>query len=374
MSTKREPNEDRMLEALELFYYSHRFRNSIFIISLDDASGLRQLQLDIKILSTSHIEVVLVMPDNGTLAADLEVWNQRGDRFAHFPVEWRERMPKVLKKRIQEVIRSGGVPVCGLKQSWIDQDSTILDRHSFLIGDTLDARKVFLMSKNGSLIVEGASLSHPTPEEIEEIIASKASVSIARPRLQAIVDQVYDLDIDTILLEIKSGMLFEEIFTHRGAGTLITERYPNEVRTARATDVLDLLMLLNPHISSGAILPVSEEEIAARIASYYVYSVNNVIVASAMLKEYEDVAEIARVTTLPRYQNRGRSKKLLEALIELARNQGKSSVFSVSIEPVMWQFLEGLGFGEVDRTTLPVEWLKGYDLARPSRAYQMNFS
>jgi N-acetylglutamate synthase-like GNAT family acetyltransferase len=91
-----------------------------------------------------------------------------------------------------------------------------------------------------------------------------------------------------------------------------------------------------------------------------------------MLKEFNGAYEIARVTTLPRYQNKGRARVLLQHLVEIARSENKEYVFSVSIEPVMWRFLENLDFCEAAREKLPQAWLAGYDLSRPSKAYKLN--
>ncbi len=57
---------------------------------------------------------------------------------------------------------------------------------------------------------------------------------------------------------------------------------------------------------------------------------------------------------------------------EEARAQGKKFVFSLSIEPKMWQFFLGLGFVETDRATLPEEWQKGYDLSRESKGFRLD--
>ena len=235
----------------------------------------------------------------------------------------------------------------------------------------LTVDKVFFLSAEPGLIIDGQFLSHTTPDELRDYLGPERKINIGQPRLQYLIDQSRSQGLDIVLLEGNSGCLFQEIFTHRGIGTLLTSTYPNTIRKAALSDVMDISLLMKPYVLSGAILPVPEDKLANEISNYYVYSVNNSIVAAATLTEYDDSAEMAKFCTLPRYQGKGRAHELAIQLIETATKIGKKSIFALSIEPRMFDFFQHLGFKECSRRELPESWLKNYDLSRPSKAFQL---
>jgi amino-acid N-acetyltransferase len=172
-------------------------------------------------------------------------------------------------------------------------------------------------------------------------------------------------------LKGEAGCLFLEIFTHRGKGTLLTNDYPNVIRRGQISDVMDIALLLKPYISSGAILSVSEDAIADEVEDYYVYTVNNSIVAISKLTDHGPAIELAKFCTLPRYQGKGRARELAEKMIETVKQANKEFIFALSIEPKMFEFFKSLGFEECTRECLPENWKKQYDMSRSSKAFKL---
>jgi amino-acid N-acetyltransferase len=237
--------------------------------------------------------------------------------------------------------------------------------------DHLTVDKIFYLSKLSGLRVDRQFVSHTTPDEISRMLTARHHLNINPQRLEHLAEQNRRHGCEIVLLKGKRGNLFQEIFTHRGKGTLLTSDYPNVIRPGRLSDVMDITLLMKPYIRSGSILPVSEDQLAAEIAAYFVYTVNNSIVAVARLKDYGEAAELAKFCTLPRYQGKGRARELAERMIETARNQRKTYIFALSIEPRMFMFFRNLGFQTVEREQLPAEWRRQYDLNRPSRAFRL---
>ena len=132
---------------------------------------------------------------------------------------------------------------------------------------------------------------------------------------------------------------------------------------------MDISLLMKPYVDSGSILPVSEEELSEVINDYYVYTVNNSIVAAAVLKDYGETSELAKFCTLPRYQGKGRARELAEKMIEQANGAHKQFIFALTIEPKMFEFFLNLGFEKCDRNILPEGWKSQYDMNRPSTAF-----
>ena len=167
--------------------------------------------------------------------------------------------------------------------------------------------------------------------------------------------------------------LFREVFTHLGSGTLFSEDYSNVFRQASLSDARDIALLMRPYIRSGAVLPINEDDVAGNINSYFLYSVNEQVVAAARLIDYGKAYEIGKLVTLPRYQRKGRARKLIKQLLEKAAADGKEYIFSLTTEERMGDFFESCGLKEIDRSQLPADWKTGYDLKRPSRAYCKKF-
>jgi amino-acid N-acetyltransferase len=128
---------------------------------------------------------------------------------------------------------------------------------------------------------------------------------------------------------------------------------------------------MKPYIQSGTILPVTEDDIAKEVQDYYVYSVNNSIVATAKLNHYDSAVELAKFCTLPRYQGKGRARELAQKMIQYAKEAGKEMIFALTIEPKMVEFFKSLGFEECDRSSLPESWQKQYDMERSSKAFKI---
>ena len=357
--------ETQMLDALELFHYAYRFRQHQFVLVLDDGARLEQIMLDIRVLYSSHIKIVILYRADQSIGDCLDRWGQRGFRFHHLVSQTPEQALEVLgRERDWEE-----VAVIGLDLS-SDQEADALTRQSLQIAEILGVDKVFFLGEHKGLSLGDRFLSHPRPDDLEGYLSQGTALNMEPSRLQIMVAETRRSGIEIIILEGKSGTLFEEIFTHRGSGTLLTEDYPNVIRQGREGDLTDLLMLIRHEMQQGSILPISEESIAANIQNYFVYTVNEAIVASATLVDYGECAELAKFCTLPRYQGKGRARQLAIQMIEKAAELKKDYVFALSVNPKMWDFFLGLGFEETSRQELSQGWQDQYDFSRPSKAFK----
>ncbi len=358
----------RMLDALEIFHYSYRFQNRLFILTLAEPVDLRNIITDLRVLHSAHIQTIVICHDHDKLLNLLQVWNNRGCPFQYVSNISESTNSEQDALAVKKILSKGSIPVIGMSAA---DDAESLDHFSMNLASFLTVDKVFFLSTEPGLIIDDQFLSHTTPEELRDCMKPDRKINIGQPRLQYLIEQSRSQGVDIVLLEGKSGCLFQEIFTHRGIGTLLTSTYPNTIRKAELSDVMDISLLMKPYVISGAILPVPEDDLADEIGNYYVYSVNNSIVAAAKLTEYGDAAEMAKFCTLPRYQGKGRAHELANKLVENATTIGKKSIFALSIEPRMFDFFQHLGFSECSRKELPDTWQKNYDLGRPSKAFQL---
>lgn len=382
MATLDSDIETQMLNALELLHYGNRFRGQLFALFLDDEIELSDIITDLRVIHAAQIRVILFCENYPELPDEVEGWNRRGTRMRYFLHSGEGELAGARSGLLKEALKTDLIPVVALernsavdpKSETAEQRRRIFTEQALEAAARLQAVKLFFVSTVRGLEIDGKLQSHPTPEELRSILAGAGTLNIPQDELAFMVEQRERRGIDLVLLQGSSGSLFQEIFTHRGKGTLFTKDYANIVRRGRLSDVTEIALLMRPYIASGSILPVDEEDLAREIESYFVYTVNGAIVATAKLADYGGAAELAKMCTLPRFQGRGRARRLAEMMIEEARARKLDYIFSLSIEPKMWQFFLGMGFDEVPRESLPAKWAESYDFSRPSKAFRLQLN
>ncbi len=367
--------ETQMLNALEVFHYESKFRNKLFSLVLEEQIQIKDIITDLRVLHASDISIIIFCHNNQELKSELELWTERGTKFKLLYDDVSSPLSSRKINEIKKLIAQNIIPVIAFDRKLKNQsfaDRSTIDTKVLDIAEVLNSTKVFFLSDFRGLEINGHFHSNPNSAQITEFLSKPETINIGAERLQFIQAQNIERGIEIILLEGKSGSLFKEVFTHRGAGTLFTQDYPNDVRKGELKDVTDISLIMKPYIMSGEILPITEDDIARSIDNFYVFTINGAIVASAKIVDYGEVAELGKFCTLPRFQGKGRARKLAQKLIEEAKALNKKYVFALSIEPKMWQFFESLGFYEIPRETLPENWKKNYNFKRPSKALRFD--
>ena len=363
--------EEQMLAATELFYYSSRFRDQLFAIILNSTEAIPPILADLKVLQSSHIRPLIICRATPALRATVGHWRALGYAFQYFSADVDSLRELAREPELKRTLQEDRVPIVGVT----DQKPTPFppspyDREALAFAAALDARKAFFVGAFRGVEAKGVLLSHPSSAEIRKLLAGSSEINIGREALQFLHEEQQRHGFDLIVLPAESGMLYREIFTHRGAGTLLANDHRNVFRQAHPADVSDILMLMTPSVRSGNILPLSEEEVLKEIERFYVYTVNGQIIATTKLTDYGDAAEIGKICTLPRYQGKGRARAAVEKVIQRAGELGKSYVFALTTQPRMFEFFSELGFTEVPRESLPASWREHYDMTRPSKAFR----
>lgn len=360
----------QMLSALELLHYSQRFRHRLFAFSFESSAHCEEMLIDLRVLHAAGIRQVLFCVADPQLVDKFQLWNRSGYRFLVLEAHPDELRTASFIGRLQRELGEGSQPLVALRQPPVDEASWLGVQASIMhCAVALGARKVFFPGEQPGLELRGKLRSYPTEEELEKALAEGLETNLSAARLQFIVEQQRLHSVDMVLIQARRGSVFREVFTHSGAGTLLTQEYPNQLRQACETDVRDICAMMQPYVREGLLKPVSEEDILRLIPAFSVYSVNHQIVAAAALTAYDDCYELGKLCTLPRFQARGRARDLVLSLLEKARTEGKRGVFALTVQHYVGDFFERLGFTQVDRETLPESWKKSYDFTRPSKAY-----
>lgn len=164
------------------------------------------------------------------------------------------------------------------------------------------------------------------------------------------------------------GALLQELFTHEGAGTLITAGDYEQLRQANIEDVGGILELLTPLEEQGILVRRSREVLETEINRFKVIELDGMIIACAALYPYStDLAELACVAVSEQYRSGERGERLLNAVSEQAKAEKMSKIFVLTTRTAHW-FMER-GFSEADISALPKERQSLYNFQRNSKVF-----
>lgn len=354
-------DESLMLSAIELFHYSYKFREQKVVIAIPEFADLKNLLSDFHVLRSSHIQAILCVRMNQADMDTVSRFNLQGHRFQVVSAD----ECSLSQKHIETMLNSDEIPVFSYPK---ETDYIHLCEAGLALSDLCSAIKFFYVQESPGLEIDGTLLSHCSRDELLTRMSTETKLSLDRAVLQRLCNST----IDIAIIAHSSGALFQELFTHRGSGTLLSSEYPNVVRKAQLSDISEITLLLTPYVQRGSLLAFDDDELIENIEDFHVYTVDSQIAAAARMKSYGAVVEIGKFCTLPRYQRRGRARVLAESLIDRAKAENRTAVFALSIEPSMWDFFLNLGFQECSFEDLPATWRTQYDSNRRSRAFLLS--
>jgi amino-acid N-acetyltransferase len=169
------------------------------------------------------------------------------------------------------------------------------------------------------------------------------------------------------------GALLQELFTHEGAGTLITAGDYEQLRQANIEDVGGILELLTPLEEQGVLVRRSRELLETEISRFNVIERDGMIIACAALyPSSTELAELACVAVSSEYRSGQRGDRLLNALSAQAKAENINKIFVLTTRTAHW-FMER-GFSEADISALPKERQSLYNFQRNSKIFIKNIN
>ncbi len=165
------------------------------------------------------------------------------------------------------------------------------------------------------------------------------------------------------------GAILQELFTHDGIGTMVTEMPLESMRQAEIDDVGALLQLIEPLEAEGILVRRGRERLEMEIEQFYVMEHDGRVIGCAALYPFaqEKMAEFACLAIHPAYRGGGRGDRLFHYCEEQAKETGFETIFCLTTRTEHW-FLER-GFIEKTVTDLPTEKQKIYNLQRRSKVF-----
>jgi amino-acid N-acetyltransferase len=251
----------------------------------------------------------------------------------------------------------------------------------------LDADKlIFLMDSSGVHNARGELLREMTAQKAKNLLQhvknnhSESSVIKSQEAPKITEDEAYYLPAAIracdhgvarthLICRHTDGAILQELFTHDGIGTMITEMPLESMRRAEIDDVGALLQLIEPLEAEGILVRRGRERLEMEIEQFYVMEHDGRVIGCAALYPFaeEKTAEFACLAIHPSYRGGGRGDRLFHFCESQAKEQGFKTIFCLTTRTEHW-FLER-GFIEKTVTDLPAEKQQIYNLQRRSKVF-----
>jgi amino-acid N-acetyltransferase len=402
--------------------YVPRFQGQIFVIAMDGSivadENFGNLLVDIAVLRSLGIKVVLVhgigqqiqelsalrsVPISDafgtgiTDAATLDLAIRASSRVSHLILEglsqnslkavitnsvralpvgiikgvdqqFTGKVERIDKDFITSLINDQVVPVVSPLAFGPDGKSLRVnsDLLAAELAEALHATKVIYLTPHAGLEINGElrpqvavgvlqKIVEETPAQIPELLRSKAvnavrAIGTGTPRVHIVDGRIFD------------GLL-NEIFSNEGVGTLIYGNDYQQIRKATRRDVRFIHSLTRAAVKREELLYRTQQAIEKNIDQFYVFEIDENIIACVTLILYpgkSPLAEIGSLYVLPFYQNRGIGKKMVEYACLMAKDRGAATIVALSTQNFGF-FTNTCGFEEADKSILPEARLKSYD-------------
>ncbi|ACB76074.1 amino-acid N-acetyltransferase [Opitutus terrae] len=404
-----------------ILQYVPRFQDQIFVVAIDGSivadENLGNLLIDLAVLRSLGIKLVIVhgigqqiqdlaaarnIPITNadgmgvTDAATLDLAIRASSRVSHAIVEGLTQ--NSLKCAITNAVRALPIGIIkGVDQQFtakverVDKDflMALIDRDvvpivspigfgpdgkslrinsdalAAEIAEALHATKIIYLTPQPGLIINNAvrreisvgavrKLLDEHPEQFEDAARSKAlhavkAIENGTPRVHIVDGRVFD------------GLL-NEIFSSEGIGSLVYGNDYQQIRQARKSDVRLIYNLTRNAVRREELIHRTQQAIEKNIDQFYVFEVDENIIACVTLYFYPDkpdLAEVGSLYVMPFYHNRGIGKKMVEYAAMMAQERGVKTLIALSTQSFGF-FTNVCGFEEADKGLLPEARQKSY--------------
>src|SRR5882757_8184806 len=405
-----------------ILQYVPRFQGQIFVIAIDGAivadENFFNLLVDIAVLRSLAIKVVLVhgigqqiqelsitrnIPITNTDgtgvtdAATLDLAIRASSRVSHALVEgltqnslkcattnsvralptgiikgvdqqFTGKVERIDKDFLGALIEQQIVPI--LSPIGFGPDGRSLRVNSDLLAaelaEALHATKIIYLSPIEGLEIDGKLRREISIDAARKILADDPTRIAELGRSKA-ENAVKAIETGTPRVHILDGRVFDgllnEIFSNDGVGSLVYGNDYQQIRKARKSDVRLIYNLTRSAVRREELINRTQQAIEKNIDQFYVFEVDENIIAVVTLYFYPDkpqLAEVGSLYVMPFYHNRGIGKKMVEYACLQAKERGVKTVIALSTQSFGFSS-NVMGFEEATKEVLPEARLKLYE-------------
>ena len=355
---------------------SHQIRElsvarSIPISNADGAGITDAATLDLAIRASSRVSHALV---EGLTQNLLKCANTNAVRALPFGIikgvdqQFTGKVDRIDKDFLSELIDRQVVPV--VSPIGFGPDGKSLRINSDLLAaelaEALHATKIVYLTTSPGLEIDGefrreisiealSQLINETPERLSEDCRSKAihaikAIETGTPRVHVLDGRIFD------------GLL-NEVFSNDGVGSLVYGNDYQQIRKARKSDVRLISNLTRNAVRREELIYRTQQAIEKNIDQFFVFEIDENIIACVTLYFYPDrpqLAEVGSLYVMPFYHNRGIGKKMVEYAGMIAKERGAGTLLALSTQNYGF-FTYVCGFEETSKEILPEARLRAYE-------------
>jgi amino-acid N-acetyltransferase len=402
--------------------YVPRFQGQIFVIAIDGSivadENFGNLLVDIAVLRSLGIKLVLVhgisrqLQELATLrgvtisnadgtgptdAATLDLSIRSSSRISHLILEgltqnslkavitnavralpvgiikgvdqqFTGKVERIDKDLIVELIAQQVVPLVSPLAFGPDGKSLRVnsDLLAAELAEVLGATKIIFLTPQAGLEIDGEVRREIAVDALREILANHPE-QIPEPGRSKAVHAIKAIETGTPRVHIVDGRVFDgllnEVFSNEGVGSLVYGNDYQQIRTAAKRDVRLIYNLTRNAVRREELIHRTQQAIEKNIDQFFVFEVDENIIACVTLYLYSEspqVAEVGSLYVMPFYHNRGIGKKLVDYACLQAKERGVTSVIALSTQSFGF-FINVCGFEETGKEILPETRLKQYE-------------
>ncbi len=396
----------------EILQYIPRFREKIFVISVDGgivtSENFANILLDVAVLRSLNIRVALVhgaaaqisalaaeqgvqssnLDGTGiTDAATLKLALTASNRLTHEVLEGLSaidlraascnaliahplgiihgvdhlltgKVERVDVEMLQGLLAQGIVPVMpplgfdGDGRTFrVNSDSVALE-----LAKALNAAKLIFMTTQDGLICQGRLIRQMLVADLDALLAqhrSEFEPTILSKALHAAAACRAGVPRVHIINGRVDEALLAEVFSNEGIGTLIYANEYQQIRRAMKKDVRAIMLLTKDSVETEELVKRSRATIEKSLADFYIFETDKNPVACVALHQLDQTkAELACLYVSPLHENQGIGQKLIQFVENQARALGMAELLVLSTQAFTY-FQSKAGFAEGSPEDLP---------------------
>ncbi|MBI2515365.1 MAG: amino-acid N-acetyltransferase [Opitutae bacterium] len=278
------------------------------------------------------------------------------------------RVDRIDRDFLLQLIASGVVPV--VNPIAFDRDGRPLRVNSDLLAaelaESLHASKIIFFTPHAGLEIGGKFQQQISVDALRDVLTNKPD-AINEPMRSKAAHAIKAIETGTPRVHLLDGRqidgLLTEIFSNEGVGTLIHGNEYQQIRQATKRDVRAIYNLTRSAVKREELLFRTQQAIEKNIEQFYVFEIDENLIACVSLNLYAEkpgFAEVGSLYVMPFYHHRGIGKKMVDYACMVAKERGATTALALSTQAYTF-FTSVCGFTEADKEALPESRLKAYD-------------
>jgi amino-acid N-acetyltransferase len=234
------------------------------------------------------------------------------------------------------------------------------------MAEALAATKIIFLTPFAGLEIDG-EIRHEISVDALRTLLQAHPEQIAPSSLSKAQHAVKAIETGTPRVHILDGRVFDgllnEIFSNEGVGTLVYGNDYQQIRQATKRDVRLIYNLTRNAVRREELIHRTQQAIEKNIDQFFVFEIDENIIACVTLifyAEKPEVAEVGSLYVMPFYHNRGIGKKMVDYACLQAKERGAATVLALSTQSFGF-FINVCGFEESGKESLPEARLKQYE-------------